>query len=89
MPSDLIVDSFDATSQKSSKRRNMTQSAQANTESQMLGSQVPDTITFNNTTTYGRILGTPSKENPDHDEPDLVKYVKGYGVSNELITYRA
>ena len=26
-------------------------------------SQIPDTITFTNTTTYGRILGTPMKEN--------------------------
>ena len=41
-------------------------------------SQVPETITFTNTTTYGRILGQPPKDN-NSEEPDVVKYMKGYG----------
>ena len=43
-------------------------------------SEMPDTITFTNTTTYGRIVGQPSKDSIDQDAPDNVKYVKGYGV---------
>ena len=50
-------------------------------------SAVPDTITFTNTTTYGRIVGTPPKENQNKDEPEMIKYVKGFGVIHSSLSF--
>lgn len=42
---------------------------------------MPATITFTNTLTYGRIVGLPPKEIINKDDPEVPKYVKGYGVN--------
>ncbi|CDW78143.1 UNKNOWN [Stylonychia lemnae] len=72
---DLIVESFNAPSQK-----NKGQQAKEIEFSQAQEIySMPETITFTNTVTYGRIVGKPSNENQDKDAPPMVKYVKGYG----------
>lgn len=82
---DLIVESFDKPSQASGrgrpKKNTQTQSMMGGIngdDDDMTSSQIPDTITFTNTTTYGRILGQPPKD-ANSEDPDVVKYMKGYG----------
>eukprot|EP00347_Sterkiella_histriomuscorum_P001302 403372559 len=72
---DLIIESFEGPTLKNQgqlpKEINFSQIQD--------GLEMPETITFTNTLTYGRIVGQPPKEKQDKDAPDLVKYKKGNG----------